>query len=99
MDLDQIKKDARVAAAAARLVAHEAWKDRAPMALASMPFPFQARAGFNVVSAFHPYQSEIDTRPLLGRLTGDGWTTCLPVVLGKDLPLEFRRVLFRSIKH
>ena len=93
MDLDQIKKDARVAATAARLVAHEAWKDRAPLALASMPFPFQARAGFNVVSAFHPYQSEIDTRPLLGRMAGEGWTTCLPIVLGKGQPLEFRRWL------
>ena len=93
MDLDQIKKDARVAATAARLVAHEAWTDRAPLALASMPFPFQARAGFNVVSAFHPYQSEIDTRPLLGRMAGEGWTTALPIVLGKGLPLEFRRWL------
>ena len=93
MDLDQIKKDARVAAAVARLVAHEAWQDRAPLALAALPFPFVAREGFNVVSAFHPYQSEIDTRVLLGRLAGDGWTTCLPIVLGKELPLEFRRWL------
>ena len=90
MDLDQIKKQARVAAIARRAVAHKAWQDRAPLALASMPFPFQARAGFNVVSAFHPYQSEIDTRPLLGRMAGEGWTTALPIVLGKGLPLEFR---------
>ena len=93
MDLDQIKKQARVAATAARLVAHKAWQDRAPLALASLQFPFQVRADFNVVSAFHPYQSEIDTRPLLGRLAGEGWTTCLPVVLGKGVPLEFRRWL------
>ena len=93
MDLDQIKKEARVAATSARLMAHEAWKDRAPLALAALPFPFEAQAGFNVVSAFHPYQSEIDTRLLLGKLAGDGWTTCLPIVLGKALPLEFRRWL------
>ncbi len=93
MDLDQIKKEARVAAIAARFIAHEAWQDRAPLALASMPFPLQARADFNVVSAFHPYQSEIDTRVLLGCLAGEGWTTCLPIVLGKGLPLEFRRWL------
>ena len=93
MDLVQIKKEARVAAIAARLSAHNAWKDRAPLALAARPFPFEARAGFNVVSAFHPYQSEIDTRLLLGKLAGEGWTTCLPVVLGKGLPLEFRRWL------
>jgi 5-formyltetrahydrofolate cyclo-ligase len=93
MDLDPTKKQARVAATTARLLAHELWQDRAPQALASMSFPFQARAGFNVVSAFHPYQSEIDTRPLLGKLAGEGWTTCLPIVLGKGLPLEFRRWL------
>ena len=93
MDLVQIKKEARVAAIAARLLAHDAWKDRAPLALAARPFPFEARAGFNVVSAFHPYQSEIDTRLLLGKLAGEGWTTCLPIVLGKGLPLEFRRWL------
>ncbi len=93
MDLHQIKEEARVAATAARLVAHEAWQDRAPLALAALPFPFEARADFNVVSAFHPFQSEIDTRVLLGRLAGEGWTTCLPVVLGKGLPLEFRRWL------
>ena len=93
MDLNQIKKDARVLATNARLAAHAAWKDRAPLALASMPFPLQALAGVNVVSAFHPYQSEIDTRLLLGKLAGEGWTTCLPIVLGKGLPLEFRRWL------
>ena len=93
MDLDQIKKDARLAATAMRRAAHEAWKDRAPLALASMAFPLQADPKFNVVSAFHPYQSEIDTRALLGKLAGEGWTTCLPIVLGKGLPLEFRRWL------
>jgi 5-formyltetrahydrofolate cyclo-ligase len=93
MDLDRIKKEARVAATSARLQAHELWQDRAPLALASMPFPLQARANANVVSAFHPYQSEIDTRLLLGKLAGEGWTTSLPIVLGKGLPLEFRRWL------
>ena len=93
MELNQIKKDARVLATNARLAAHAAWKDRAPLALASMPLPLQALAGVNVVSAFHPYQSEIDTRLLLGKLAGEGWTTCLPIVLGKGLPLEFRRWL------
>jgi 5-formyltetrahydrofolate cyclo-ligase len=93
MDLDQIKKEARVAATAARLVAHEQWQDRATLALASMPFPLKAQPNANVVSAFHPYQSEIDTRMLLGKLAGEGWTTCLPIVLGKGLPLEFRRWL------
>ena len=93
MDLGQIKKQARVAAIARRALAHEAWQDRAPLAIAALPFPIEARAGFNVVSAFHPHQSEIDTRILLGRLAGEGWTTCLPIVLGKGLPLEFRRWL------
>jgi 5-formyltetrahydrofolate cyclo-ligase len=93
MDLDRIKKEARVAATSARLQAHELWQDRAPLALASLPLPLQVQANANVVSAFHPYQSEIDTRLLLGKLAGEGWTTCLPIVLGKGLPLEFRRWL------
>jgi 5-formyltetrahydrofolate cyclo-ligase len=38
-------------------------------------------------------QSEIDARPLLGKLAGEGWTTALPIVIAPRQPLEFRRWL------
>jgi 5-formyltetrahydrofolate cyclo-ligase len=91
--LEQLKKDARTAAIAIRMTAHEQWTNRAPLALASHPFPVVLTSSCKIVSAFFPYQSEIDTRQLLGKLAGDGWQTCLPIVLGKNLPLQFRRWL------
>jgi 5-formyltetrahydrofolate cyclo-ligase len=93
ISLEQTKKDARTAATQLRKAAHEEWSGRAPLALASHSFPVMPTLTSKIVSAFFPYQSEIDTRPLLGKLAGDGWQTCLPIVLGTGLPLEFRRWL------
>ena len=87
------KAELRKAAAINRRKAHEHQAQSAPLLLASLAFPAKAKLGFNCVSAFHPYRSEIDTRPLLGRLAGEGWTTCLPVVVATDSPLLFRRWL------
>ena len=42
------------------------------------------------VSGFYPYGSEIDCTGLLDRLSGEGWVTALPVVVGPDQPLRFR---------
>jgi len=87
------KAEFRKAAAASRRKVHEQLAASAPLLLASVPFPVTPEPGFSYVSSFHPFRSEIDTRPLLGRLTGDGWTTALPVIVGKDSPLIFRRWL------
>ena len=87
------KAAARSAATAVRKAAHKASGDRAGLALASAIFPVFAEAGRSVVSAFYPFRSEIDTRPLLGRLAGEGWTTALPIVVDQGLPLIFRRWL------
>ncbi len=91
--LPQEKAEFRKAAAANRRTVHEQLAASAPLLLASVPFPAKPEQGFSCVSSFHPFRSEIDTRPLLGRLTGDGWTTALPVVVGKGSPLIFRRWL------
>jgi 5-formyltetrahydrofolate cyclo-ligase len=91
--LSETKAEARVLAAKARKAAHDALKDGAPLALLGHAFPVQPTAGRKVVSAFFPYKSEIDTRPLLGKLAGDGWTTCLPIVIALGEPLIFRRWL------
>ena len=89
--LAQIKEQARKDATKARRAAHDAAKDHAALALASQAFPVSAKAGASTVSAFFPYQSEIDTRLLLGKLAGEGWRTCLPIVIAQGQPLVFRR--------
>jgi 5-formyltetrahydrofolate cyclo-ligase len=87
------KKSARTVAMGVRKVAHAELKDTAPLALAAHAFPITPEKNRHIVSAFYPYQSEIDARPLLGKLAGEGWTTCLPIVIGEGLPLLFRRWL------
>jgi 5-formyltetrahydrofolate cyclo-ligase len=87
------KAAARKLAAANRLSAHEKMKVAAPLLLASQSFPAVLEPGFQFLSAFFPFRSEIDTRPLMVRLAGDGWTTCLPIIKGAGEPLIFRRWL------
>lgn len=91
--LADIKTAARKAAAEVRNTAQAQWAEQAPLALVAQPFPVTPEAGKSVVSGFYPYKDEIDTRPLLGKLAGEGWTTALPIVVGKAVPLEFRRWL------
>ena len=86
--LDAVKKAARISAASVRKAAHYAAKDSAPLALAARGLPVALQN--QVVSGFHPYLSEISTLPLLAKLAGKGWTTALPIVVGKELPLMFR---------
>jgi 5-formyltetrahydrofolate cyclo-ligase len=49
------------------------------------------RAGLRI-GAFVNFGSEIDTAPLLAMLQRSGFVTALPVVVGRGLPLIFRRV-------
>jgi 5-formyltetrahydrofolate cyclo-ligase len=85
------KSEARKAAALKRNAAVS--PDWAAGSFAGHVFPVAISSVCKSVSGFYPYQSEADIRPLLGRLAGQGWTTALPVVLGKNLPLIFRRWL------
>jgi 5-formyltetrahydrofolate cyclo-ligase len=87
------KKAARIEATAIRKIAHSKHVSTAPLHLAGHAFPVHPTSTCKIVSGFFPYQSEIDTRPLLGKLAGDGWTTCLPIVIGNGEPLIFRRWL------
>ena len=92
-ELTEIKAEARVVAAKIRKSAHDLAKEEAPRQLASHQFPVEPTATRKVVSAFFPYKSEIDARLLLGKLAGEGWTTCLPIVIAPREPLVFRRWL------
>ena len=91
MNLFDQKKVARGEAGVIRKVAHEGLSDKAGLALAAHEFPVKPVSGASTVSAFYPFRSEIDTRPLLGKLAADGWTTSLPIIIGPGLPLVFRR--------
>jgi 5-formyltetrahydrofolate cyclo-ligase len=93
LNLNEIKAEARKAAGKIRKSAHEALQAEAPLLLAGQRFPLEPTSNCKVVSAFFPYKSEIDTRPLLGKLAGEGWTTCLPIVIALHEPLVFRRWL------
>lgn len=92
-NLVEIKKQARISALAIRKLAHSKHVNTAPLHLAGQAFPVRPTENSKIVSGFFPYQSEIDTTPLLGKLAGDGWTTCLPIVIAKEQPLLFRRWL------
>ena len=43
------------------------------------------------VSAYWPIRDELDSKPLLIRLMDEGFVVGLPVVVGPELPLTFRR--------
>jgi len=44
-----------------------------------------------VISGYWPVGDEFDVRPILERAHGAGLACCLPVVMGKNKPLIFRR--------
>jgi 5-formyltetrahydrofolate cyclo-ligase len=83
------KRKMREAARAARAAAHADAAASAREALQRHGLDFLKRAP-GIVSGFVPYESEIDLTGLFERLAGEGWTTCLPVVIAKGQPLEFR---------
>lgn len=85
--LDPAKRELRAKAMAVRDALHAAIGPSADAALGARGLPFD---GLNV-SGFHPFGSEISVLPLLGVLARAGRVTCLPVVLGKGLPLAFRQ--------
>lgn len=50
----------------------------------------QGRKPFKTIAAYWPIQNEPDLIPLLRQLSKDyGYDVCLPVVMGKDKPLQF----------
>lgn len=91
MSLREDKAAARKAASALRkAAAADAGPDAADR-LADLLLGAVPMAGMAAVSGFLPIGSEVDVRPALSRLQGLGLDICLPVVVGKGLPLLFRR--------
>lgn len=90
MSLAELKRLARGKASKHRNAVHEAAGAGAGAALAARGLPVVRNSQNQIVSAFHPYLSEISTVELLAKLVEEGWTTALPIVMGKELPLMFR---------
>ena len=91
MSLVEEKKAARQAATLRRDAAHRALAARAP-ARGAVHFASTFRLEPGVaVSGYWPGRSELDLRPLMGRLEQAGHPIGLPVVMGRGRPLLFRR--------
>ena len=91
MSLVEEKKAARQAATLRRDAAHRALAARAPARVAvHFASTFRLEPGV-AVSGYWPGRSELDLRPLMGRLEQAGHPIGLPVVMGRGRPLLFRR--------
>ncbi len=93
MSLDEQKKTARAEAVSRRRAAFAAGPD-APEQLAEKVAANAARLDLGrgvAVSVYWPMRDEMDVRPLMMRLHGLGCAVALPVVMGRDRPLLFRR--------
>lgn len=91
MSVQDDKTAARKAATAARKAAASAAGPDVAIRLADLMLGSVPVQGIAVVSGFLPIGSEIDVRPVLTRFANSGVDICLPVVLGTDMPLVFRR--------
>jgi len=89
----ETKRRARIDAQKLREQAHRRLGDSAGLSLARHELPVTPARGADVVSGFFSFTSEIPVLPLMAKLASVGWTTALPIVQGKNLPLIFRKWL------
>lgn len=90
-DLAAQKTSLRATAQTRRAALHSSLSGTAPDQLCGHQLPFIAIDEPLTVSGFFPIRSEIDVRPLLAKLAGQGHSTALPVVSGREHPLTFRQ--------
>jgi 5-formyltetrahydrofolate cyclo-ligase len=83
MTIDALKADARKAAFAARKIAFAAGQGRAAELLADYLAAHRGKA----LSGYMPMRTEIDPLPAMAAHQGP---VCVPVIMGKGLPLKFR---------
>lgn len=86
----EAKRKLRKKAGEKRKALHGELAAVAPGLIAAIGLDFLQLGKPGIVSGFHPYGTEIDCTALLHKLGGEGWTTCLPVVMGPAQPLSFR---------
>jgi 5-formyltetrahydrofolate cyclo-ligase len=85
----QSKDSLRAAALAVRDALSPEQRGGAAEAVAARGLPFAVAAGA-VVAGYAPIRSELDPTPLLRRLADAGARLALPVIVGRELPLQFR---------
>lgn len=89
MDISEQKARLRRCASQARKAAHAAASGAGETARDHF-LTANLHQGAQVVSGYHPIQSEIDPKPLMRALIEQGRRLCLPVIEGKGKPLKFR---------
>jgi 5-formyltetrahydrofolate cyclo-ligase len=83
------KADLRATALAARDALSREHRAAAAQEIAARGLPVAILPGL-VVAGYSPIRSEIDPAPLMRKLTAQGVRLALPVIAGRDQPLEFR---------
>ncbi len=87
MDISDLKSAARVAAYDARKIAHGQKLDLdANMQLLSF---IKAQDKSAIISAYMPIRTEVSPLPAMEAAHMRGYQICVPVVMGKSMPLEF----------
>ena len=91
MDASPTKAEFRIAAEARRALAHGIDPAAGAALAAAFPAELMPESG-QVASAYWPYRTEIDSRPLMARLVAAGVRIALPVTppKGSDEALTFR---------
>ncbi len=91
MDASPTKAELRIAAEARRALAHGVDPAAGTALAAAFPAELMSQAG-QVASAYWPYRTEIDSRPLMARLAAAGVRIALPVTppKGSNEALIFR---------
>jgi len=86
---DPSKPDLRAAALARRDALAPAARAAAAEAVAARAAPV-VLGPHQIVAGYAPIRSEFDPMPLMGVLASRGARLALPVIVGRDAPLEFR---------
>lgn len=85
-----LKNTVRQAALARRDALAPDWRAEISAKLGGADGPAMPLAADTVVAGFHPIRSELDIRPLMARLAGQGARICLPAIVDAHTIL-FRR--------
>ncbi len=86
---DDPKARARKTAFAARKAAFAEAAAKTPPATAHLLAAIGPAAG-RIIAGYMPIRTEIDPRPAMAQLHGDGARICVPVIKAAGQPLEFR---------
>ncbi len=91
MTIDDEKQELRRIAKERRASLAGQGREAAAENLADNFYKAGGRGASLTVAGYWPMVDEIDVRPLMTRLSDDGWKVALPVVVGPEQPLIFRQ--------